>query len=145
MDALERIKRISPPVRPSVWTEEDFRRAKAEGHRRWRETQELFKVEHGLFGDPISKFDPAFELSSEELEAIESIQVPRGGGNCPSYVLRSFLRWARHPRTMELPNPMEPWVQIWEHSGAISVEHAEFVDVSFAVRADDGSVRYGRV
>lgn len=145
MDAIERIKRISTPIRPGAWSPDDFRRAKADGYRLWRETRNALGIEYDLFGDPVSKIEPAFELAAEDLAAIEAIELPRGGGNCPRYALASFVRWERCPLTRRLPNPFEPWIQIWENSGAITVEHAQFVDVTFAEFGPDGSVRYNRV
>jgi hypothetical protein len=145
VDAIERIKRISPPVRPGGWFADDFRRAKAEGYRRWRETRDVLEIEYDLFGDPVAKLEPGFELTADELKAIAAIEVPLGGGNCPRYALASFVRWEQCPLTRRLPNPFEPWIQIWENGGAITVEHAQFVDVTFAERAPDGKVRHDRV
>src|SRR5687768_624563 len=99
MDALDRIKRISPSIRPGPWSADDFGRAKVEGYRRWNETREVFEIAYTLFGDPVAKLEPTFELSAGEMNTIAAIEVPRGGGNCPYRALYSFVRWERCPLT----------------------------------------------
>lgn len=66
-------------------------------------------------------------------------------GNCPQRALVWFLEWERCPVTSGLPNPYEPWVEVWEHGGAVSVEHAQFVDVSFVERGEGGQLQVRRV
>ena len=46
MDALERVLRIRPSRFPGCWSLSEFRQAKMEGYRRWRETCEGMGIEY---------------------------------------------------------------------------------------------------
>jgi hypothetical protein len=52
-----------------------------------------------------------------------------GRRNVNSRIAVWFVKWERCPETAGLPNPYEPWIGIWEHGGAFSVEHGQFVDI----------------
>jgi hypothetical protein len=143
MDSLERILGIRAEIEPRGWSKIDFQRAKIEGYRRWREIRQVLVIDYQLFGDAVAVLVPGFRLPIEEERAATAVQVPRGGGNCPGYALLSFLKWERCPVTHGLPNPYEPWVEIWEHGGAISVEHAEFVDLTFSEAGESGQGQIG--
>ncbi len=145
MDALERVLLIRPDLTPGDWGEPEFQRAIAEGYRRWREIQQVLEIDYPLFEDAVAVVAPTFRLDPGEQRAVEAVEVPLGGGNCPRRALVSFLKWERCPVTSGLPNPYEPWVEVWEHSGALSVEHAQFVDVSFAELGQGGRHQFRRV
>ena len=129
---------IQPDFTPRGWGEREFRDAKAEGYRRWRETQAVLEIRYTLFDDAVCKVDPEFALTPGEEDAAWSVLVPHHSGACPNRVLLHFLRWERCGTTHGLPNPYEPWIEIWERGGALHVEHAQFVDVSFCVLDDQG-------
>jgi hypothetical protein len=145
MDALERVLRIRPDLTPRDWSEPEFQRAKDDGYRRWRETREVLGIDYHLFGDAVAEVAPEFRLATDEERAVASVEVPHGGGNCPRRALVWFLKWERCLTTQGLPNPYEPWVAVWEHGGAVSVEHAQFVDVSFVEPGEDRQLRVRRV
>jgi hypothetical protein len=145
MDALERVLRIRPDLTPGDWGETEFQRAKVEGYRRWSEIRQVLEIDYQLFEDAVAVVAPAFRLAPAEERAVAAVEVPLGGGNCPRRALVWFLKWDRCPVTSGLPNPYEPWVEVWEHCGALSVEHAQFVDVSFAEPGEGGQPQFRRV
>ena len=128
MDALDRVLRIRRESPAEQWSPERFRQAAAEGKRRWAEAEELFGVQWSMLKDAVGVIAPDFKMSSAEEEAAWAADVP-GLRNVGSWVAVSFVRWERCPATAGLPNPYEPWVEIWEHGGGFSVEHGQFVDV----------------
>jgi hypothetical protein len=128
MDALERVTRIRRGSALETWPPERFRQAAAEGKRRWAEIEELFGVQYSMFQDAVSTIAPGFHLSTEEEVAARAADVP-GMRNVNSRIAVWFVKWERCPETSGLPNPYEPWIEIWEHGGAFSVEHGQFVDI----------------
>lgn len=128
MDALERVRRIRRESPAEQWPPERFRQAAAEGKRRWAEAEELFGVQWSMFKDAVAVIAPDFKLSPAEEQAADAADVP-GMRNVGPWIAVSFVRWERCPATAGLPNPYEPWVEIWEHGGGFSVEHGQFVDV----------------
>lgn len=128
MDALDRVVRIRRDSITDPWPAERFRQAAAEGKRRWAEVEELFGIQYPMFQDAISAIAPAFELPEEEKAAAYAVDVP-GRRNVNSRIAVYFVKWERCPETAGLPNPYVPWIEIWEHGGAFSVEHGQFVDI----------------
>lgn len=129
MDALEGLLRIHVSKPPEeLWQPERFRQVALEGKRRWQEIEELFDIEYPMFADAVSIISPSFRLSQEEESTVRSADVSciRTTG---TQVAVAFLRWERCSETAGLPNPYEPWIEIWEHGGAFSVEHGQFVDI----------------
>ncbi|MCE9563552.1 MAG: hypothetical protein K8U57_16040 [Planctomycetes bacterium] len=128
MDALERVLRIRRELATERWPPERFRQAAAEGKRRWAEAEDLFGVQWSMLKDAVALISPDFKMPPAEEEAAWSVDVP-GMRNVGPWVAVSFVRWERCPTTAGLPNPYEPWIEIWEHGGGFSVEHGQFVDV----------------
>ena len=128
MDALERVKLIRRASVPEAWPPERFRQAAAEGKRRWTEIEELFGIQYSMFQDAVAAIAPAFHLSTEEESEARAVEIP-GRRNVNSRIAVWFVKWERCPETAGLPNPYEPWIEIWEHGGAFSVEHGQFVDI----------------
>jgi hypothetical protein len=128
MDALERVKRLSRASATLTWEEDDFRRAAAEGKRRWQEVEESLGIQYSMFQDAVAELDPSFQLTSEEQSLARSADVP-ARRNVNNRIAVWFLKWERCPLTRGLPNPYEPWISIWEHGGSFSVEHGQFVDI----------------
>lgn len=128
MDALERVTRILSESPREAWPPERFREAGAEGKRRWAEVEELFGVQYPLFEDAVAVIAPGFRLAPEEEAAAYAANVP-GRRNVNSRIAVWFVKWERCSDTAGLPNPYEPWIEIWEHGGAFSVEHGQFVDI----------------
>lgn len=128
MDALERLRRIgtSPPA--ETWDGARLLQAAREGKGRWAELEELFGTQWPLFADGVAAVAPAFQLLVEEEAAARATRI-REGRNVNSRVAVWFLKWERCPATSGLPNPYEPWIEIWEHGGHFGVEHGQFVDV----------------
>jgi hypothetical protein len=145
MDAMERVLRIPPELAPLGWSEPEFRRAKTEGYARWREIREVMGIDYLLFEDAVAEIAPGFRLAVAEERAAAALAVPLGGGNCPRRAVVWFLKWERCPATSGLPNPYEPWIAVWEHGGAISVEHSEFVDISLVEAGEGGLLELRRV
>jgi hypothetical protein len=139
MDALERVRRIRAGPAADPWPAERFRQAAAEGKRRWAEIEELFGIEYAMFRDAVGVIAPDFRLSPEEQEAAAATDVP-GKRNVNSRIAVWFVKWDRCPETAGLPNPYEPWIEIWEHGGAFGVEHGQFVDVEDASGMPLGAV-----
>ncbi len=110
------------------WLEDDFRSAAQEGKRRWQQTEDLFEVRYPMFQDAVAVIDPAFHLSLEE-EALARAADVQEMRNVDNRIAVWFLKWERCTLTRGLPNPYEPWLAIWEHGGAFSVEHGQFLDV----------------
>jgi hypothetical protein len=128
MDALERVMRIGRGPANEPWPPDRFPQAASEGKRRWAAVEELFGVQYSMFQDAVAVIAPAFRLPAEEESAASAADVP-GMRNINSRVAVWFVKWERCPETAGLPNPYEPWIEIWEHGGAFSVEHGQFVDV----------------
>jgi hypothetical protein len=128
MDALERVIQIRKKVIVPAWGREDFLRAASRGKHRWQETEALFGITYSMFRDAVSEIAPSFELAAEEKAIAEAADVP-GMRNVNSRIAVFFLKWERCSETSSLSNPYEPWMEIWEHGGAFSVEHGQFVDV----------------
>ncbi len=139
MDALERVKRIRRDSALEVWPPERFLQAAAEGKRRWSEVEQLFGIQYPMLWDAVAAISPHFRLSREEEETAYAADIPaRRGVN--SRVAVWFLKWERCPETHGLPNPYEPWIEIWEHGGAFSVEHGQFVDIEDSQHMPRGAV-----
>jgi hypothetical protein len=128
MDALERVVKIRRGSIPEAWPAERFRHAASEGKRRWSEIEGLFGIEYPMFQDAVAAIAPGFHLSPNEESAAYAADVP-GRRSVNSRIAVWFLKWERCPETAGLPNPYEPWIEIWEHGGAFSVEHGQFVDI----------------
>jgi hypothetical protein len=139
MDALERVMRIRRGLGLEAWPSERFRQAAAEGKRRWAEVEALFSVQYSMFQDAVSAIAPGFHLSPEEELAAHAADVP-GRRNVNSRVAIWFVKWERCPETSGLPNPYEPWIEIWEHGGAFRVEHGQFVDIEDSEHMPLGAV-----
>ena len=128
MDPLERLLRIGREPPPEPWSDDQFRQAAADGKQRWLEVKAFFGIQYAIFEDAIGIVAPDFKLSLGEEQAAHAAAVPRMR-NVGSRIAVSFLRWERCPATAGHSNPYEPWLEIWEHGGAFSIEHGEFVDV----------------
>jgi hypothetical protein len=128
MDALERVKLIRRVSVPEAWPPDRFRQAAAEGKRRWTEIEDLFGIQYSMFQDAVAVIAPAFQLSAEEESQARTVEIP-GRRNVNNRIAVWFVKWERCPETAGLPNPYEPWIEIWEHGGAFSVEHGQFVDI----------------
>jgi hypothetical protein len=128
MDALERVKLIRRASPPESWSPERFKQAATEGKRRWTEIEELFGIQYSIFQDAVAAIAPAFHLPAEEELEARAVEIP-GRRNVSSRIAVWFVKWERCPETAGLPNPYEPWIEIWEHGGAFSVEHGRFVDI----------------
>jgi hypothetical protein len=139
MDALERVKRIRRDVALETWASERFRQAAAEGKRRWAEVEEWFGIQYPMFQDAVAAIAPEFRLSLEEERAAYAADVP-ARRNVGSRIAVWFVNWERCPKTRGLPNPYEPWIEIWEHGGAFSVEHGQFVDIEDSQHMPLGAV-----
>ncbi len=124
MDALKRVLSIGREPPSERWTTAQFGQAAVEGKRRYVEVEELFGVQYSMFRDVVALIAPDFKLATEEEQAARSV-VMSGG----RWIALSFVRWERCSATAGLPNPYEPWIEIWEHGGSFSVEHGRFVDV----------------
>lgn len=81
-----------------------------------------------MLRDAVALISPDFKMPPAEEEAAWSADVPEMR-NVGPWVAVSFVRWERCPMTAGLPNPYEPWIEIWEHGGGFSVEHGQFVAV----------------
>lgn len=128
MDALERVLNIRRGSALEAWSRERFWQAAVEGKRRWAEVEGLFGVQYSMFRDAVAAIAPDFHLSTEEEKAAYAADVP-GRRNVNSRIAVWFVKWERCHETSGLPNPYEPWIEIWEHGGAFSVEHGQFVDI----------------
>ena len=128
MDALDRVMQIRKRAPVPAWVREDFLRAASEGKKRWQDTEALFGITYSMFRDAVSEIAPSFQLTPEEKTMAEAADVP-GMRNVNSRIAVFFLKWERCAETSGFPNPYEPWMEIWEHGGAFSVEHGQFVDV----------------
>jgi hypothetical protein len=139
MDALERVARIRQSSPLEAWPAERFRQAAADGKRRWAEVEELFGVQYPMFGDAVAAIAPEFHLSPQEEAAARAADVA-GRRNASSRIAVWFVKWEHCLETAGLPNPYEPWNQVWEHGGAFSVEHGQFVDVEDSEHMPVGAV-----
>lgn len=139
MDALERVQRIRPGVAVGPWTRDQFLQAAALGKQRWSEVEALFDIQYPIFQDAVAAIAPEFRLTVEEKSSARSAEIP-GQRNVDSRIALWFVKWERCPATAGLPNPYEPWIEIWEHGGAFSVEHGLFVDVYDAEGMPTGAV-----
>ena len=92
-----------------------------------------------MFQDAVSTIAPGFQLSPEEEAAAYAAEVP-GRQNVNSRIAVWFVKWERCADTAGLPNPYEPWIEIWEHGGAFSVEHGQFVDIEDSENMSLGAV-----
>jgi hypothetical protein len=128
MDALERLMQIRNRAVVPAWGREDFLRAAAKGKKRWQDTEDVFGITYSMFGDAVSEIDPSFQLASDAKAMAEATDAPRMR-NVDSRIAVFFLKWERCPETSGFPNPYGPWIEIWEHGGAFSVEHGLYVDV----------------
>ena len=128
MNALDRIAGISKSSPMHGWTKDDFIRAAARGKHRWQETEAHFEIEYSMFDDAVGLIEPGFRLSAEDETKARSADVSQMR-NLNSRIAVWFIKWERCPSTSGLANPYEPWIEIWEHGGAFSVEHGQFVDV----------------
>lgn len=128
MDALERVVRIRRDPTSEPWPPERFRNAAAEGKRRWIATEQRLGVKYSMFQDAVAVIAPALRLPPEQEAAALAAPVP-GRRNVNSRIAVWFVKWERCAETTGLPNPYEPWIEIWEHGGTFSVEHGQFVDV----------------
>src|SRR5947209_20269271 len=81
-----------------------------------------------MFQDEVGAIAAGFRLSSEEEAAACAANVPRRR-NVNSRIAVWFVKWERCPETSNLPNPYEPWIEIWEHGGAFGGEHGQFVGI----------------
>ena len=88
----------------------------------------MFGVQYPMFRDAVAAIAPKFQLAEAEEWAAYAAEVP-GRCNVNSRIALWFVKWERCPLTAGLPNPDEPWIEIWEHGGAFSVEHGQFVDI----------------
>jgi len=127
MDALERV-RLLGTIAILGWVDDDFLNAAREGKRLWQKTEELFEIQYSMFQDAVAVLDPTFQLTAEEEVIARASSVP-GMRNVDNRIAVWFLKWERFALSCGLPNPYEPWVSIWEHGGAFSVEHGQFVDI----------------
>jgi hypothetical protein len=128
MDALQRITQIRRDHPKLGWSREVFLRMGAEGKRRWRETEQAYGIQYTIFGDVVAQITPSFRLPAEKESAALQADIPVLR-NVTSRIAVWFVKWECCPATKGLPNPYEPWVEIWEHGGGFSVEHGWFVDV----------------
>jgi hypothetical protein len=127
VDALERVMRIRRGTASDPWPRERFRQATLEGRRRWKEAEELFGVQYSMLRqDAVAVIAPAFQLPASVESAARATDLPPGIGR-PMTIW--FVKWDQCPETAALPNPYEPWIEIWEHGGAINIEHGEFVEI----------------
>ncbi len=92
-----------------------------------------------MFQDAVAVIAPRFQLAAEEQAAASAADVP-GRRNVNSRITVWFVKWERCPETAGLPNPYEPWIEIWEHGGAFSVEHEQFVDLEDSEHMPLGAV-----
>ncbi len=143
MDALNRLIQIRRTAAIPGWSGDDFLRAASKGKRRWREVEEMFGIQYSIFDDALREIAPSFELSPEEDAAARSANIP-AMRNVTSRIAVSFLKWERCPATQGLPNPYEPWIEIWEHGGAFGVEHGLLVDVYDEESMPVGAIVLGR-
>jgi len=68
-----------------------------------------------MFLDALQPFAPGFHLSPEEEAAAYAPMFRAGAIQQP--IAAWFVKWERCPETSGLPNPYEPWIEIWEHGG----------------------------
>ena len=125
---LQRVMRLRRKAIFPTWVPEDFESAFSEGKNRWQETEELFGMSYPIWRDAVSEIAPSFQLAMREEAAVQSMIL---SDICNGYdrIALYFLKWERCRETSGLPNPYEPWIEIWEHGGWFSVEHGQFVDV----------------
>jgi len=128
MDALERVNRIRLDGPPEPWDAPRIIKAAREGNKRWRALEGHYRLEWPMFADAVGVIDPSWQLPAGQEAAALAANVPRMRG-VNSRIAIWFLKWERCPTTSGLPNPYEPWIEIWENGGAFSVEHGQFVDV----------------
>jgi hypothetical protein len=57
------------------------------------------------------------------------VDVP-GRRNVNSRIAAYFVKWERCPKTAGLPNPYEPWIEIWEHGGTFIAEPRQSLDIA---------------
>ncbi len=139
MNALERVLRIRQGSPLASWPSERFQQAAIEGKRRWAEVEKLFGIQYPMFQDAVGAIAPELQLSPAEEAAAYSSDVP-GRRNVDRRRDDWFVKWERCPETAGLPNPYEPWIDIWEHGGAFSVEHGQFVDIEDSEHVPLGAV-----
>jgi hypothetical protein len=139
MDALERVKHIRQDSALEAWPSKRFGQAAVEGKRRWAEVEKLFGVQYSMFQDAVAVIAPEFRLSVEDEASAYAADVPRRR-NVDARIAVWFVKWERCPQTSRWENPYEPWIEIWEHGGTISVEHGQFVDVEDSEHMPVGGV-----
>src|SRR5437868_15059871 len=89
-------------------------RSASEGKRRWQEIETLFEIEYPMFWDAVSIIEPTFQLVPAEETTARDANVPCLR-NVDNRIAVWFLKWERCPLTRGIPNPYEPWIEIWEH------------------------------
>jgi len=142
MDALERVARIGRAPAENR-PRKRFLPAANEGKRRWQEAEELFGIRYPMFEDAVAVIAPDFRLPPEEEAAAREVASP-GRPNVSNRITVWFVKWERCPATAGLPNPYEPWIEIWEHGGSFSVEHGQFVDLDDSEHIPAGFVMVRR-
>ncbi len=127
INPVQRVLQIGKKPPDTDWKPEDFRHAVQRRRKLHEELQDLFGVKYWILGDATAIISPDWRLIIDDT-FMESVDVPYTR-SCHKSVALSFVKWEYCPLTKGLPNPYDPWIQIWEHDGSFSVEHSVFIDI----------------